>query len=155
MKSYSLLLKRAVAVFFTAVASLVLVNASIAISPLTMPQPNVYLYSMPAPNYDAESGLLKGEVIIRNSGGNQTGVFQISVWIEGFESQTKMSVYGQNVTGFGFTKSFTYHFNLTNPPLFTPYRSYWVIAEMDNHTIRSRSAFMYLVPDRKRQTPCF
>ena len=145
MKAH-VMIKKFIATFLCLVAGMIVTQTAAAIPPLTLPQPNIYLYSMPAPDYDSESGLLKGEVIIRNSGGNHTGVFQISVWIEGFEQQTKLSVYAQNMPGFGFTKSYTYHFNLTNPPLFTPYRSYWVIAEMDNHTIRSRNSFMYLTP---------
>lgn len=50
MKISILVLKKVVAVILFIVASLVLVNAANAIPRLTMPQPKIYLYSMPAPN---------------------------------------------------------------------------------------------------------
>ncbi len=118
-----------------------------ALPRLDFPPPNIFIYSFPAPEFDSESGLVKGEIVLKNTGGNYIGAFPISVWIEGLESQTKVSVWVNNMSGYGYTRSFSYHFNC-NTGMYILNRSYWVMAKIDNGTsLRSNGSFQYSTPD--------
>lgn len=121
----------------------IFIQDSCALPRLDFPLPNIFIYAIPAPDFDEESGLVKGEVVLTNTGGNNVGVFPISVWIEGLELQTKVSGWVNNMSGYGYTRSFSYHFNC-NSEMFIPGRTYWVMAEIDNSIpLRSSGSFQY------------
>ncbi len=94
-----------IAFFVFLFLSAISIQNSYALPHLDYPPPNIFIYSIPAPDFDDDSGLVKGEVVLINTGGNHVGALPISVWIEGLESQTKVSGWIEDMPGYGYLHS--------------------------------------------------